>query len=342
MIKIIKQIFVGYMWKKILTFGIIFFLIFLIFSPSALSNEFIKSENIVGTSFRTIFAASPLITITYEELEERVIPNTKAIRIPLQISFEFTGRYEKWISERLKNEVIPIELSITDQSKGVDATLENNLFDIKLGINTPWVSYLTVTVNEDIQFNTIGTVEIKATTEEISGLFFTLVEKGEQTFDIGFVIGYWPVISSTTPKGNNFEIPPLNHTKIPIEIVNLGNGPTYVSIDIIDIPKNWNIKFPTSIVIGSSVSGENYEKEIYIDVKPPKDFSRQTINISITPSLLGDPSNQGQTEIITFIFKNDGSYKEDTPLIIIIIVVIIVIILTFLGIILIKRKYFTK
>jgi len=329
------------MCKKILTFGIIFFLLFLIFSPSAISNEFVENENIVDSSFRTIFAASPLITITYEELEEQVIPNTKAIRIPLNISYELIGRYARWQLRRLRREVIPIELSIIEQSEGVDATLENNLFDIKLGTNEPWVSYLTVTVNEDIQFNTVGNVKIKATSGEISGLFFTLVEEGERTVDVGFVIGYWPVISLTIPEGVNFDIPPLSHTKIPINIENLGNGRTYVAIEIIDIPKKWNITFPSSLVMGSPVSGENYEKEIYIYVKPPKDFSRKTINISITPSLLGDPSNKGQTEIITFTFKNDGSYKEDTPLLTIIILAIIIM-LIFLSLLFIKRKYFTK
>jgi hypothetical protein len=329
------------MYKKILTFGIIFFLLFLVFSPSAISNEFVENENIVNSSFRTIFAASPLITVTWEELEEPVIPNTKAIRIPLKISYELIGRYKKWISGRLSNEVIPIELSITDQDEGVDATLENNLFDIKVGENTPWISYLTVTVNEDIQFNTVGTVKITATSEEISGLFFTLVEEGERTFEVAFVIGHWLVISPELPEGSYFKIPPLSQTRIPIDIENLGNAVTYVAIEIIDIPKNWDITFPSGVQLASPISGEKYKKEINIHIKSPKDFSRNTISISITPILLGDPSNQGQTEIITFTFKNDGSYKEDTPVFLIIIIVIIII-LIILGSLFIIRRYSTK
>jgi uncharacterized membrane protein len=328
------------MCKKILIFGIIFFLIFLIFSPSTLSQEFIENEKIVSSSFRTIFAASPLITITYEELEEPIIPNTKTIRIPLKISYELTGRYATRQLRKLRNEVVTIELSITDQEEGVDANIENSLFDIKIGSNDIFTTNLIVTVNENIQANTVGTVKIIAKSEEISGLFFTLVEKGEQTVEVGFVIGYWPVISSSLPEGSNFEIPPLRNTKIPIRILNLGNGPTYVAIEIIDIPKNWNITFPSSLQLPSAVSKENYEKEINIDVKPPKDFSRNTINISITPHLLGDPTNKGQTEIITFNFKNDGSYKEGTPIFLIILIVIIIMII--LGLLLIIRKYYTK
>ena len=331
------------MYKKILTFGIIFYLLFLIFSPSAISNRFVENENIVGSSFRSKFAASPLITITYENLKEPIIPNTKTTRIPLKISFELTGRYEKWISKRLSEEVVPIALSITDHDRGVDANLENSLFDIKIGSNDIHTAILTVTVNEDIPANTVGNVEITATSDEISGLFFKLVEKGERSFDIGFAIGYWPGIVLKTPKGVNFEIPPRSNTRLPIKFENLGNGPTLVAIEIIDKPKNWDINFPSNIQLASPISGENYEKEINISVNPPKDFSHDTIRISITPSLLGDPSNKGQSEIIIFTFKNDGTYKEDIQdFLLIIIVIIILSILIVLGLIFAKRKYFTK
>jgi len=210
-------------------------------------------------------------------------------------------------------------------------------------IASPSIIGIGRTVNEDVPANTVGNVQIKATSEEISGLFFTLVEKGERSFDIGFVIGYLPVIALKTPEGVNFEIPPLSHTRIPIKFENLGNGHTLVAIEIIDKPKNWDINFPSSLRIGSPAFGEVNKKEINISVSPPKDFSHDTIKISITPSLLGDPSNKGKTEIIIFTFKNDGTYKEDIQdFLLIIIVIIIVSILIVLGLIFVKRKYFTK
>jgi len=113
------------MCKKILIFGIIFFLIFLIFSPCTLSNEFIENEKIVSSSFRSKFAASPIITLSYEKLEEEVIPNNTSIQIPLKISYEIFGQYANWQLRRLRNEVVHIELSITEKSKWT-GTRENH------------------------------------------------------------------------------------------------------------------------------------------------------------------------------------------------------------------------
>jgi hypothetical protein len=331
------------MYKKILTFGIIFFLLFIIFNSSAISNKFVKNENIVGFSFRKIFTESPLITVTWEDLEEPIIPNTKAIRIKLQTTLKLTGPWASFVkrSALLRNKAIPLTLEIIGTELGVDATLENYLLDIKLGDDTPLESTLIVTVDEDAPANTVGTVRIRATSDPISGLLFG-IKRGVREFEVGFVIGYWPLIILALPEGNDFKIPPLRHTKIPIEIENLGNAVTYVAIEIIDIPKNWNITFPDSIAISSPAFGEVNEKEIEISVKPPKDFSRNTIKISITPSLLGDPSQQGQTETLTLKFKNDGSYKEDTPEFLLIIIVIIVIILIILGSLFTIRRYFKK
>jgi len=304
--------------KTGIIFGILLFSLFTVFAPSASAG---------------LFNADPLITPTYPQEEENVVPNTRALRIPISTSFELTGILASFIlaSPLLKDITIPITLNILNTELGVDATLENNLFDIKLGTNEPWVSYLTVTVNEDIQFNTVGSVKIRATSDEISG-FLLGIKKGTREFDVGFVIGYWPVISPETPKGNFQEIGPLETADFTIDIENLGNAVTYVAIELLDVPEgDWIISGPSSVRLASAVgaSGAGTSKTVHITVKPPYGFGlhneRRSFKVKLTPSLLGDPSQTGQSEIINFSVQSVGvspGIGYEIPLIVSVLVII--------------------
>jgi hypothetical protein len=305
--------------KTGIIFGILLLSLFTVFAPSASA---------------AIFNADPLITVTYPEQDENVVPNTKALRIPLETTFELYGPLASFVraSPLLQDSVVPITLNIIGPNElGVDATLENNLFDIKLGVNTPWVSYLTVTVNEDIQFNTVGTVKIKAISDPVSG-FLLGVKGGSREFDVGFVIGFWPVISPEIPKGNFQEIGPLDTADFTIDIENLGNAVTYVAIELLDVPEDeWSISMPSSVHLASAVgaSGSGTSKTVHLKIKPPYGFGlhneRKSFRVRLTPSLLGDPNQAGQSEEIVFTVQSVGmspGVGYEIPLIVSVLVII--------------------
>lgn len=327
------------MYKKISTFIIMFFMLSLILSPTALSNENAENESITRFGFRSIFAAYPLIYITRERPDELAIPNSGVLDININITFRLLGIFALWHERKLRNRVVEVKLSIDEKPDWCDATLTDDLVEMKIGETEPFQSSLLVTVTEQAPAFKQAKVTIRAKSNEIRGLFFIIVNEGEWTYTIPFEVGYWPVISCRLPEGNSMEIPPLNNTKIPIKLENFGNGPTRVNIEIIDIPKNWNLTYPKDIILGSPALGEENKKEIKIIVKSPKDFSRETIKISFTPSYVGKPGLQGQTEIITLTLKNDGSLEEEGFDITLLIIIVVAIILIILVSIFLKRTH---
>jgi len=304
--------------KTGIIFGILLLSLFTVFATSASAG---------------LFNATPLITVTYPEQNENVVPNTKALRIKLQTTFELVGPLASFVknSPLLQDTTVPITLNIMNTELGVDAALENALFDIKLGVNTPFESTLTVTVNQDIQANTVGTVKIRAKSDPITG-FLLGVKGGAREFDVGFIIGYWPVISPTTPKGTFQEIGPLDTADFTIDIENLGNAQTYVAIELLDVPEDdWSISMPSSVQLASAVgtSGSGTSKTVHITVKPPYGFGLHNelkpFRVKLTPSLLGDSSQVGQYEIITFNVQSVGmspGIGYEIPLIVSVLVII--------------------
>ena len=324
------------MFKKILNILIIFSFIGLIFSTNALSNEIANVENNEeGFSLRNIFAAAPLIIVEYGPQEENVIPNSDVFDIPLNVSCTLTGPFANRQTRKLRSRPIEIELSIVEKPDWCDASIVNPTVNVIVDEAEPSKSRLTLTVTEQAPAFQQGTVKIRATNQEIKGIFFTRITKEEFDYDISFEIGYFPKLNYTT---NNtlMEVPPLNETNIPIKIKNLGNGVTKVLIEIKDLPENWNITYPTSVTLASPISGEENEKEVNVKVKPPKDFSTETITISLTSHYLGNPEIEGQTGNLQIVLKNDGSYEKEEgfditlPIIIIVVIILIIIILIFL------------
>ncbi|UCH71770.1 MAG: hypothetical protein JSW62_05060 [Thermoplasmatales archaeon] len=331
------------MYKKISTIVTLFFVFLLMFSPNVISNENAenKSSNIFG--FRSLFASHPLIYILHERTDEMAIPNSGVLEIPLEITFDLIGLFAHRHERRFRNRVIGVKLSIDEKPDWCEADLSDDLVNFRIGQSEPYQSSLLVTVNEMAPAFSQGVVKIRAKSDEIRGLFLIKVREGEETFSIPFVIGYWPAFSYKLHEGTLMEIPPLNNTIIPIKLENLGNGPTWMNIEVIDIPKNWNLDYPKNITLGSLASNEENKGEIKITIRSPKDFSVETIRIKLTPSYVGRPGLSGQSEIITLTLKNDGSLKEeegsDITFLITIIVTIVLIILVSIFLI---RKYLKK
>lgn len=331
--------------KKIISIGLTgMFLLMGIMTVSASETGTAETESSNSSPFRSIFAANPLINIKFEHSDGSAIPNSGVLEISLETYYHLSGFFAAWQLQRLKNDVIRIELSVEDKPDWCDAVIINPHVELSIGSSEPFQSTLSLTITEQAPAFTVHSVQIKATSPELKGLFFTRVRGGEVTVDIPFEVGYWPVISYELPEGNQMEIPPQKVTEIPIKFYNLGNGPTYVIIEILDPPNKWNFTVPTSVIVASPLEGKgNDEKEIEILVRPPKSFSSKTIEIKFTPYYVGSPDLTGSSEIISIDFKNDGSLKDNEGLDLYLVAIIVVaVILITLASIFLKRKYAKK
>ena len=294
------------MYKKIFILFIFLTLFFTLFSPTTLSTE----NNVSNDLIKPTFAAIPIIEIVYEPLNESVIPNSGVYEIPLKVYYHVVGLYANLQLMLIGNKRVKIQLSITEKPQWCTASIENANISISPKSSEPAISTLKISVTESAPAFTQGTVRIKATSSEIRGLIFKRVTAGEQEFDVAFVIGYIPVINYELEK-NYYEIPSNSISSVPIKLTNLGNGPTVVNIKVKEIPANWNINYPSTVLLGSSFEGGDYETEFNIFVDPPPYFETENVVMEFTPNYKGRPDQKGQPYYVTLIFKNDGSSLEN-------------------------------
>ena len=128
------------------------------------------------------------------------------------------------------------------------------------------------------------------------------------------------------------EIGPMDTADFEIGIENIGNGPTYVSVELVDVPeKDWSVNVASSVTLSSAVSGiEGTKKTVVLKVKPPVGFGfredRRTFRVKLIPSYLGRPDLTGQEETINFTVQSRGfspGIGFELPIIIIILIIII-------------------
>jgi hypothetical protein len=284
-----------------------------------------------------------LINVSYPSQEENVIPNGEALTIPLETSFTLTGRWASYVeNSRIGKSVIQIELKVVEKPDYCSASISNPLANIAVGEEEAYLSFLTVSVNENAPAFQQGVVRISATSVSKRGLLFNIVGNTTE-FDINFIIGYFSDVTYELPKGTFAEIKQSEKIDFPIEIENLGNGPTLVNIELMDYPeKVWDVDITSSVQLGSGIyESENTKKMVYLKIKP-KNYSdwnnnRETFRVKFTHNYLGKPELQGQQEIINFNVQKIGS-GEGTVNNILIILILAIILIILISIIL-KRRY---
>ena len=308
--------------------GILLVSIFAIFATNT-SAGFVKVE--------------PLISVTHPRADENVIPKSGVLDIPLNTSFELTGIGAGFVetSSLLRDSSVTITLKVEEKNDWIDASITNSPAIIKIGgAARPWASRLSLTVTEKAPAFSLGVVRISATSSELPGLFFNIAEK-IQYFEVPFEVGYWPVVNYEIPEGNFKEIGPLDTADFPIELGNLGNGITYVSIEIVEMPGNdWSVSVPSSVTLGSGVYGEEGSKaSVHLTIKPPYGFGfhneRKTFKVKFTPQYLGRPDLVGQSETMIFNVQSVGMSPGagfEIPLIVTLLVVL------FVGIYIYKKR----
>ncbi len=306
--------------KTGIIFGILLLSLFIAFIPSA-SAGFVPVD--------------PLINVTYPIQERNIIPNSGVLDIPLKTTFKLTGPWAGIVEGRslLSNTDVQIELKVVRTPEWCTASISNPLAQMVINQQEPYQSTLTVTVTENAPAFTQGIVRISATSKIQRGIFFNI---GEVTveFDVSFIIGYWSVVSYGLPDGNLIEVGPLDIADFQIDIENIGNGPTYVGIEIVDIPEDeWSVSIASSVQLSSTVyGGEGTKETVHLKIKPPFGFGFhneiKTFRVRFTPYYLGLPGLVGQTETITFNVQNIGMSPGagfEIPLIVIVVVIILLI-----------------
>jgi len=294
---------------------------------------------IVPNTSAGIIGVNPLLQIRYNSPKDFVMPNSDRIIIDVNTTMKLSGIGATSVetSSLLKDVPIQIELKVIWTESWCTAAIDNSIFSIKPSDTSSYQSQLTITVTENVPAFTQGIVRIEAKTEKQAGLFFNINEALDE-FDISFQAGYYPVISYDIPQGTLIEIGPMDTADFEIGIENIGNGITYVSCEILDIPSDdWSVNIASSVTLSSAVSGmDATEKTVHLKIKPPFGFGyhedRKTIRVKLTPSYLGRPELKGQEEIITFTIQSRGFSPGagfEIPLIVITLVVVIFIFYTF-------------
>ena len=303
--------------KTGIIFGILLFSLLAVFASNA-SAALIKVE--------------PLIIIESTPAEENVIPNSGVIIVELKVYFKLTGAFGPSVETRslLKGTTIGIHLEVEETDPWIDANLKDDLVMMRIGDDTPYSTSVQITVTEQAPAFKQGEVKIRATSPSLSSLLFTIKEHSN-TFKVPFVVGYWPVVDYTAVRGNFMEIGPLDTADFEIEIENLGNGPTYVAIEIVEMPEGeWSANIDSSVILSSAVyGGEGTKKTVHLVIKPPFGFGFhkdiENFKVKFSPSYLGQAQLVGQIEPKTFSVQSVGMSPGagfEIPLIVAIIIIV--------------------
>lgn len=309
--------------KTGIIFGLVLISMFAVFAPNASAG---------------ILKITPIVTLTAPTAQENIIPGSGVLLIPLSTSFTLSGigRNTVATSSLLMDTPLTIQLKVESTADWVTATIDNPQVLSMLDDKEPKISNLKITVTEKAPAFQFGSVTISTTTTEIKGLLFTIAQD-IRSWTVSFVVGYWPVVSYQAPKGTSMQVSPgdTKGADIPIDVINLANGPTHVTI-VPETPKgDWSINIASSVDLNSAANqnSEGTKQTVHLIIKPPNGFGfhneRQTFKVQFTPYMLGGPSGRtdlvGQTETVSFTVDSIGFSPGtgfEIPLIVAVLVVI--------------------
>lgn len=299
--------------------GILLFSVFAVFTPS--------------TSAKAL-VATPIITVTPDKSGQIVVPNSAGMNVTLTTTLTLTGPLSSFIqsSTLLSGSSISVTLTAQENYDWIDASITGQPAVFKVSeVGKPYKSSLSLTITQKAQAFTQGKVTIIATSSQVQGGLFS-IESVTQNFEVPFVIGYWPVINAQKSEGVFKQIGPLDTADFTIDLQNMGNGYTLVSIEVVESPGgDWSCAIDSSVHIQPDSS-----QTVHLRIKPPHGFGFQdttrTFKVKITPSCVGQSGLVGTPEVITFTVQSVGFSPGsgfEIPLIVTILVVLFVVIYIF-------------
>jgi hypothetical protein len=272
----------------------------------------------VPTSSAGPLKITPVIDVSYPSADKNLVPLSGALPITLKTQVTLSGVGSTLVKEAswslIKDSPITVNLEVLETEGYIDATIDKS--QVTLIISEEGVekeSYLKITVTEQAPAFTQGRVKIKAKSQALDGILFS-IKPAEVIFDVSFTIGYWPVVNYELPKSTFMQIGPLDTATFPVEITNLGNGYTRVAAEIVNPPKgDWSISVISSVKLGSATGdSRNNKATVNVVIKPPYGFGfhndRQQFTVRFTPNYVGSAKAEdvGQPEEITLNVQSIG------------------------------------
>ena len=334
--------------KKIMLFTVIgIYLTFGLFSPVVLAED--TPENNSGSGLFT-----PEIEFDIDSEIEEPISTSESKDITFKVKFKLnlgSIAYRFFFNRRIGraimfgftyffkflNQLPKVNLTLSVEAPdGYQAELDKE--QVELDYNNEFEEAdvkLTINLDEDVKALQKMDVKIKA---DFPGQGSITAFSNNTT--VSFMPDY--VSNISVELDSELSIPPLKESMVPINITNNGNGESSVKISINDFGlNNWNITFDQDDI----TIGVGQTKSAMMFVKPPKEFSTETLTLTFTPSStvedVDDSYRQGDSVDSSITFNNDGSSEEDEEFdvtMVLIIGIVVLIVFVLIAFFLKKRK----
>jgi len=267
---------------------------------------FFPSSSAIGE----IFNCQSYIDIEYDTdlANQPLLPIDMVLNIPVKIKYYVEGRYENSVPEIYESmglDVI-IDIEVVDTPEWCNATIIPSVILLPA---TPDGVYettnLSIQINRKAHAFESGDITIKITANRMGAIL------GNTSYhSVSFKVGYFPMLNLDIPDGTIKSITPNEVADFYLEIENLGNSLTNVSISPIDVPDGWTVTAPSSILIDAKTFGSEAKKTFHVSIKPPYDAGyhndRETITLAIKPSYFNNESIGGEDYYVSFVIKNKG------------------------------------
>lgn len=271
---------------------------------------------ILPTGSAKIIKLTPNIIVTYdiEAASQVITPIETRLNIPLYIDFQVTGPLVALggIPEYLDETTdVYIDLIVESCPSFCSASINPSTVQspITQELSRASEAILIVSVNENAPGFDDFTVRVKAKSNKVIGILSEIPEL-EKTGDVRVQPSFAALISIEEPKGNYLEIGPMDTADFEIRVENLGNAPTEVTFEVLDIPADWSPNIQETVILGSGLIGENSAKTVTLRIKPPYGFGyhneRKTFQVKVTPSYYRNAALEGKIYTLNFTVQSRG------------------------------------
>ncbi|MEF8878929.1 MAG: hypothetical protein V5A64_00880 [Candidatus Thermoplasmatota archaeon] len=268
--------------KAILMISILFSGIFVAMVPAASAGP-IKIDSVIQ------------ITASSSALQKPVKPITGDRRVPINITYSTSGFWASAAESRLAGQNVEIYLSAKSSAEWFTAEFQTNVVQPKALLNGDTVTaVLKIDVNENAPAFGSGKCTIVAELKEKNiGVAYN-IKPMTITQDFTFDPGYLSSISIVSDSHYK-QVSPHDTADFDIQLKNLGNGETEVTLKVVDKPEGWVVTVPTTVTLGSKQYDGESTASVAVNVKPPQTFGYHydvgTIELEVTPTYAREPGN---------------------------------------------------
>jgi hypothetical protein len=294
------------------------------------------------TSAGKIIALSGLVDVNWTQDVAPIIPTRGRQSVPLTITYTVSAGaiFASAIYTLLQGRQATIHLEVIAKpdwcSISLDTSTVSMILPEKPGVPASKDITATISVTDDAPAFDQGVITIRATADAVGP-----IDGYTKDFDLKLQPDYLALINPQPLESNTKTIGPTDKAVFPFEIMNMGNAPTKVYIEIVYIPDGWTASVTDSVTLDAE---KGSKATAYLTVYPPKGFGyhddKATVKLQLTPAYAQGTEIKGEPEPLTFTIESRGvsliGIEVALPIILIILVIIIVIYMFFI------KKYLRK